>query len=107
MSTQYDKANAKVFASYDYHAFMNDSLCMSMIDPKYLGAYYSSKDFKFGFDVRSFITAFAVNKDLMPISHLEEAIYSLTPVEVHNGAATYMLKFFVDNRYPGNGTKAM
>ena len=99
-SASYDRANNLLAVSFDIDSYTNSS-CASIIDPTLLGylSLVSPTSFRLSLDVRSLITAVAVNRQILDVSDLQMIENSQFSTSIDNG--TYVFAKFVDPRYSG------
>lgn len=73
--TEYDYANGEVFSSVNYTQFMSNLVCYSTAIPNSLGysVVLDANIFQIRMEVRAFMTAFAVNTGILPITSLYKA----------------------------------
>ncbi len=96
----YDKANGLMYSTIIYDNFVNNSICLDIAIPKSLG-YSSALDlgvFKVSLEVRAYLTAFAVNYGILPITSLYRAGGFRKDLVVGN--ETYVIGQYFDLRYP-------
>eukprot|EP01033_Poteriospumella_lacustris_P004000 gene4000-2851_t len=99
-STSYDRANSLLKVTFDIESF-NAGACKNITHALHLGyaENVSPTDFKISVDVRSLITAVAVNRNVMSVSDLQMIEDSSQVTPVNN--ETYVFARYVDPRYPG------
>lgn len=99
-TSSYDRANSLLRVAFDIESF-NAGACKNISDARPLGYLenVSPTDFKITVDVRSLITAVAVNRNVMSLSNLQMIEDSYSPVVYNN--ETYVFAKYVDPRYSG------
>ena len=99
--TTFSKADYMLTMEYDFSDFQDNPTCNSVINPSQLGysSLYSSDTISMSIDVRSFLTAVAVNEGVMLLTSLEKLTNSTFPF-VQDGVR-YNVSNYYDARYPG------
>lgn len=101
--SRYDVGSHVLTTTYSYAEFISNPQCSSIIDPHMLGydALYDGDDFTMGFDMRSFVTAMAINARIIDLTVLRPLINTIYPLYYNN--VTYVEALFYNTRFPGTG----
>lgn len=95
----YDQANGKILTSYNITSFISDSACSAAAAPEDLGYLPGINDmvFHLSLDIRSIMTALAVNLGVMELSNLGLAGDFYYPIQINN--VSYIVAEYFDTRY--------
>ena len=100
--TSFDAATYIITTEYDYTQFLVNPTCNTTLDAISLNyrQLFDGNYFNFEVDVRSLVTALAVNTRIIPIDAVEEIRGLRTNYTYHGDV--YTISQFYDARYPGN-----
>jgi hypothetical protein len=100
-TAKFDKANAALSISYYIEDYEADSICSSIIEPETIGfaSYINPYQFNIELDVRSFITAVAINLKILSLDSIQQVRDSVQSIEIAGVNLTFA--YYVDPRYPG------
>lgn len=99
--TNFDPSTGKLTIAYNYEDYVASETCMNIINPIYMGYYGPSdkNEFKLTFDVRTMITAVAINMGVLGVSELVQ-IPALNSVYAFGGEV-YNVSSYYDPKYYG------
>lgn len=100
-TTTYDRSSHIVRSTFDIHDFNNDPYCVEAVNTTRFGYNYLNKpsNFDIKFDMRTLITAAAINYGLLAVRSLTIVPTQTISFDI-NGTA-YQMTWIYDPKYPG------
>lgn len=100
-TTTYDRSSHTVKTRFKIDSFRNDSICSSSVDVNRFGYNYLNQpeDFDIEFDMRTLITAAAINYGLLAVRNL--ALVPDRQFTFTLDGETYVMTWTYDPKYPG------
>jgi hypothetical protein len=99
--SRYDVGSYELVTSFSYSEFMSNPSCANVINPLLLGydPLFDGDEFTVSYDMRSLVTAMAINAKIITLAVLRPLVDSIYPLEYKN--VSYATGQFYNTRYPG------
>jgi hypothetical protein len=100
-SSTFNPSTYIISTTYTYEEFVSNPRCSAVVDPALVGynSFYDGDQFSLSMDVRSLVTALAVNENIISVTLLRPVMNSLTTYLYRN--TLYVIGDFYSPRYPG------
>lgn len=100
-NSNFDAGTHIMSTTYSYNDFVTNPSCSRIVDPVQVGfdALYDGDQFTLSMDVRSLVTALAVNMHVIDIPQLRPVVGTLGPYSYLG--VSYIIGSFYNLRYPG------